>query len=151
MALLVHSGTSGATYNSYASLADADSFHADRATPEWVAVTDDAVKEAALVRGTDFIDAGFIFKIDPFEDGVVHPLLVKATALMAVHALASTLNEKASREIVSEKKNIEGVGGKEVTYEAGTRADPYHLVTLTLAPIAVRKDGRSGTSVRAVR
>lgn len=57
MAFLVEDGTGLVLANSPAEVADADAYHADRANENWSGA--DADKQAALVRGTAFVDATF--------------------------------------------------------------------------------------------
>ena len=90
MALLVHDGSIGSDYSSYASLSDADAFCLARNIVEWAAATTTA-REAALVRATDFIDATYTFTEAHFVDGAVHPLLTKALLTLAPHALADEM------------------------------------------------------------
>lgn len=49
--------TPPATANSYATLAQADAYHAGRATVAWAG--DDAAKEAALIRATQWLDGRY--------------------------------------------------------------------------------------------
>lgn len=55
MALVVEDGTGKSNANSYASIAEADSYQADRGGAAWAAATDPA-KTAALIKATSFID-----------------------------------------------------------------------------------------------
>lgn len=55
---LVEDGTGLAASNSYVSESDADDYHDGRGHTDWDALTT-AVKEAALVRATDYIDKRF--------------------------------------------------------------------------------------------
>jgi hypothetical protein len=57
MAFIVEDGTGLANSNSYVSVADADSYFADRGVTTWTGI--DAVKQGALVRATSFIDVTF--------------------------------------------------------------------------------------------
>lgn len=59
MAFTVEDGTGIAGANSYASIADADTYFADRGTGTWTG--SDAVKEGALIRATAYIDATYRF------------------------------------------------------------------------------------------
>lgn len=59
MAFVVEDGTGKSDATSYISVADADSYWADRGTPtEWTAATA-TDKEQALVKATDYIDAHY--------------------------------------------------------------------------------------------
>lgn len=57
MAFVVEDGTAKADANSYATIAEADSYFADRSNAAWTGV--DAVKQAALVKATDYIEGRF--------------------------------------------------------------------------------------------
>lgn len=55
MAFTVEDGTGKADANSYITIAFADSYFLDRAVAAWTGA--DSVKQAALIKATDFIDA----------------------------------------------------------------------------------------------
>lgn len=57
MAFVVEDGTGKNNANSYASVADADAYFADRAVGAWAG--DESVKQAALIKATDYLDARF--------------------------------------------------------------------------------------------
>lgn len=54
MAFVVEDGTGLPDANSYASVAEADAYHADRGNTAWAGI--EVVKESALVRATDYIE-----------------------------------------------------------------------------------------------
>ena len=54
MAFVAENGTGLPEANSYVSLTEANAFHTDRANAAWVG--DDTVKQAALIRATDYIE-----------------------------------------------------------------------------------------------
>lgn len=54
MALVVEDGTGLETANSYVSLVDCDTYHSDRGNTSWTG--EDAAKEAALIRATQYLD-----------------------------------------------------------------------------------------------
>lgn len=58
MAIIVEDGTIVAGGNAYASLADVDTFHEDRANTVWTAADDEA-KEAAMLRATAGIESKY--------------------------------------------------------------------------------------------
>lgn len=53
--LIVEDGTRPTGANTYASVADADAYWADRASATWAAATDDE-KAAALIQSTDYLN-----------------------------------------------------------------------------------------------
>ena len=55
MALIVEDGSIVAGANSYASVAQADAYHADRLNAEWAALATDG-KESALIKATDYLE-----------------------------------------------------------------------------------------------
>lgn len=57
MTMTVEDGTGLANSNSYASIAEADAFFADRGSEDWEG--SDAEKEYALIAASDYIDARF--------------------------------------------------------------------------------------------
>lgn len=56
MALIKEDGTGLTNANAYANQADADAFQVDRGLAAWAEATDE-VKEAALIRSTDYIES----------------------------------------------------------------------------------------------
>lgn len=58
MALVVEDGTGLTNANSFVSVADADTYLADRGRTAWAALTTQQ-KEAALINATDFLNAAF--------------------------------------------------------------------------------------------
>lgn len=136
MTILVH--------DSFASLTDADAYHEARATTAWTSAPA-PVRSAALIRATDYIRANYFFRANPISESGPDALLVQATVVMAVYALADTLAEKAEREIVEEEKELAGVGRKRVKYAEGRAGDPYPLVTSILAPLIIQTGGGVST------
>jgi hypothetical protein len=60
MSLIVEDGTGRANAQSYASVAEADAYHAAHGNVAWTGA--DALKEAALVRATAWLDAAFYYR-----------------------------------------------------------------------------------------
>lgn len=111
MAFLVEDGTGLVVATSYIDVAYADSYHTDRQTTIWTSETDQAKKESALIRATQYIDAkygqffnGNVLKV---EQGLLWPrvdaqytngqvivgipeVLKKATAELASRAITSS-------------------------------------------------------------
>ena len=56
MPLIVEDGTLPAGANSFASVADADAYHAARLTAAWTDELAEAQKEAALIRASDWLN-----------------------------------------------------------------------------------------------
>lgn len=57
MAFVVEDGTAKADANAYVTIAEADGYFADRGNTAWTGA--DAVKQAALVKATDYIEGRF--------------------------------------------------------------------------------------------
>lgn len=144
MTILVHDGSPASEYNSYASISDADAYLGLRNVAEWDAASL-IVREAALVRATDYIDATYTFIDGPLLSGAVHPLVTKATIVMASHALTDTLAGKEERDIVEVEQELSGVGKKRTRYEDRKVSDAYPMVTKILAPITQRTSSSIGT------
>lgn len=134
MSILVHDGSVGCVYNSYASLADADAYHAARATASWTAA-DPAARTAALIRATDYIDATYTFTVTPYLGTALDALLVKATIAMAANALGKDLAGEVTRDVLEREEELTGVVKERTKYDTTKIADPYPLITKILAPI----------------
>lgn len=61
MTLIVEDGSGRADANAYVSVAEADAYFALRNNAAWAAAAA-ADKEAAIVRATDYLDAGYAFR-----------------------------------------------------------------------------------------
>lgn len=121
-------------YNSYASVAAADTFHQDRGNTAWAALTNTA-KEQALVRASDYIAANYTFSINPVSDDV-EPALVTATSILALYSVTVDLFPVESSTITtSDEKSLAGVGSVKATYSR-TKADRFPIVSNMLANIA---------------
>lgn len=57
MAFTVEDGSGVSGANSYVSVADADTYHADRSNSGWTGT--DAVKQAALIEATDYVESRY--------------------------------------------------------------------------------------------
>lgn len=69
MAFTVEDGTGLSNSNAYASVEYVDSYHADRGNTKWTGTT--AVKQAAIIRATDYVDKRFrkLFRGTKASDG----------------------------------------------------------------------------------
>ncbi len=68
MAITVEDGTNVADANSYLSLADITSYHAMLGQTQWAAQTDDALKEAAVIRATRRLDSVYAWEGERSHD-----------------------------------------------------------------------------------
>lgn len=103
MAFIVEDGTIVVDANAFAAVAFVDAYFADRAIAAWTGVQ--AVKEAAIIKATDYINNRFLFKGDKVDDdqALEFPRMVcdvdigmpiklqKATAEYALRALSGPL------------------------------------------------------------
>ena len=109
MALMVEDGTGLSDADAYVSLEFVDAYHTKRGNTVWTAIVDDAIREACIVRASDYVDKRFGVdfrgiksssqqalqwpRIDAFDNsgytlnGVVPTLLQKAVAEYALRAL----------------------------------------------------------------
>ncbi len=59
MALIVEDGTGKADAESYISVADATTYHANRGNSTWAALASDTVREQALRKATDYMEQSY--------------------------------------------------------------------------------------------
>lgn len=137
MPLIVENGTGVVGANSYGTVAQADAFFADRNILNWAGVgATTAQKEGYLIQAADYLNQFYIPKGEQaFEtQSMGLPTLVydyvplvfrHAQFILAREAVKGPLSTPlGSRLITSERKKLEGVGEKEVTYER-TNADEF--------------------------
>jgi len=114
---IVEDGTGLPDANSYVSVAEADAFHADRNNAAWTGA--DAVKQAALVKATDYVsqkyDTRWKDMPDTDEQGLYWPVtcidgiparLKQAVCLLALEALSAELNPTQGRAVKREKVDV---------------------------------------------
>ena len=169
MAFVVETGAGLANANSLASVAAADAYVADRGIAGWTALTNQ-VKEQALIRATDFLEAtyrsawrGFRntetqalswprydLYVDMFlvDSNIVPAAVVRATIEMALRASTdATLIEDQGRVITRERVDV-----LETEYsEFGPRNTSYTAVARMLSPYTNSSSGGAFASVTVVR
>ena len=169
MAFVVETGAGLANANSLASVAAADAYVADRGITGWTALTNQ-VKEQALIRATDFLEAtyrsawrGFRntetqalswprydLYVDMFlvDSNIVPAAVVRATIEMALRASTdATLIEDQGRVITRERVDV-----LETEYsEFGPRNTSYTAVARMLSPYTNSSSGGAFASVTVVR
>lgn len=153
MALVVETGTGSAAAESYASVAEADAYHAARGAVAWAALTT-AAKEEALRRATDFLlgayrrrwrgarmtDAQALDwprygvqlddKAAPVATNLVPPEVKAACSALALTASTEALAPNLERTQAKVK-----VGPLEVEYDPAAPAYTRHrAVEMLLAP-----------------
>ena len=159
MALIVEDGSGVENADSYLSVADADSHHADRGNAGWAG--DGAAKEAALRKATDYLgqtyrlrwlgaraDAGQALDwprtgLGAIGGGVVPDEVRRAAAELALVALGAELNPPLAR---GGRVKREKVGPIESEFEDGAPGRTrYPAIDGMLAPLLAR----AGRLVRA--
>lgn len=123
MAFTVEDGSVVSGANSYLSVADADTYHSDRGNSLWTGAT--AVKQAALIRATDYIEQkytgrwiGELVEHDQalqwprsgFDEPDYNELptqLKQAVALLALEALSADLNPALDRGGMVKREKVD--------------------------------------------
>jgi hypothetical protein len=116
MAFTVEDGTGVVGANSYATVAFADAYFAERGNDVWSAITDDADKESYLIRATDYIENFFGRRFigemvatdqalswprtcaSPYLETAIPLRLLKATAEYALRAIDGPLAPDPTRD-----------------------------------------------------
>lgn len=168
MAFVPETGAGLSNSNSYASVAQADSYFADRGNADWAALTT-TEKEQALIKATDFIEATYRSawkggrvtstqalswpRVEVSADGFpipsnIVPLPVtKACAELAIRATAGTLLADQGQQVKREKVDV-----LEVEYQ--DYSDPterYPAVNRLLLPFLLSSSGSGFASFRVIR
>lgn len=121
-------------WNSFATVADADSYHTDRANTTWTDFTT-AQKQTYLIKATDYIRAFYEFSTDPVGESV-DERVIEATVILAYHAITYNLMAvEEARQTTSESKSLSGGLNISASYSL-RKNDRFPFVTSLLAPIA---------------
>lgn len=124
----------------------ADAFHLARDNADWAGT--DAEKSAAINRAQDYIAAYYNFKPDTDP---LHPALIRATCLLALHFLLEFNPLKEERSVIKSKIAVEGAVTEEFEYgETAPDADRFPFITATLRPLLLGSSGGL-TMMRIVR
>jgi hypothetical protein len=126
--MIVEDGTVVDNANSYVTVAAANAYHSDRGNAAWTGT--DAVKEAALIKATDYIEQkynqrwiGYLTEVNQplswprairqpntlyndYLTGVVPEKLKQAVCILALEALSSDLNPVQDRAVKREKVDV---------------------------------------------
>jgi len=139
--------------NSYVSLSEASTYHTDRGNTAWAAAASDAIRQAALIRATAYLDAVYGLKApgkrisflqtlvwprvyawdrDGFPLIGVPAALKQATLEAALLALSSDLLPPSERigQVILEK-----VGNVERRYSGGSSVTTYQLIDRLMQPL----------------
>lgn len=148
MSIVVEDGTGLTTAETYVSVADADAYHTAYGNTGWTGT--DAVKEIALRRAAQYIDARYAFRgqritsnqalewprVSYEPDGRTESWpptrLVHACCEAALRALSDTLQADVSADSIKREK----VGEIEVEYGQKTGQTRYPVVDALLKPYA---------------
>lgn len=168
MTLVVENGTGLSNANSYASVATANAYATLRGLTDWTGT--DAVKEAALIRATDYLEATYRndwqgsrvsatqalswprvnVMVDGFVvgDDVVPTAVVNACIELAIRALTENLLDDQTQRVKREKVDV-----IEIEYADGSDpAKRYPMVSRTLAPYLFSGSNEGGAfTVRVLR
>lgn len=166
MSINVETGTGATNSESYASVANADSYHSLRGNTPWATITT-AQKEEALRRATDYIEQvyGLSFKgirvtreqalnwprydVEIYgyynDSNVIPPQLINATCDLAYKAAQGDLSPDLEQQVKREKVDV-----LEVEYMDGsTQVKRFRAIDNLLAPLLANMP--SGVSRKLVR
>lgn len=161
--LIVEDGTLVEGANSYGEVFDADIFFADRGITEWDG--SGIEKEGWMIQAADYLNGAFMWKgvsVDhaqsmalPTDEIYEIPQAVKtAQFLLALEAKRGTLSTTAlgERLVASERKKLDGLGEKEVTYVDGPAefATKGSLILGLLSPFIRTRVGNGIQTARIV-
>lgn len=169
MAFVVETGAGLSNSNSFVSVAAADAYVADRGVTGWGALTNQ-VKEQALIRATDFLEATYRSawkgfrnteaqalswpRYDVFVDlflvasNIVPAPVARATIEMALRAVTNTdLIPDTGRTITREKVDV-----IEINYsEFGPRGTQFTEIARILSPYTNSSSGGAFSVVAVIR
>ncbi|SEJ87456.1 hypothetical protein SAMN05518849_11680 [Sphingobium sp. AP50] len=131
MSIIVEDGSGIPQSNSFASVAEADAFHALRLYADWTDAGEPQ-KVSALVRATDYVRSAYRVT------GLPEPVKA-ATIMLALYALAGPLSGPAERGIKGQTEKLEGTGEISTIYDDAQPGDPYPGITAMLSDVAERK------------
>ena len=168
MAFVPETGAGLSNSNSYSTVAQADSYFADRGNADWAALTTTA-KEQALIKATDFLEATYRSawkgyrvsgtqalswpRVDVVADGFpipanIVPLPVTyACAELAIRSTTTTLLADQGQQVKREKVDV-----LEVEYQ--DYSDPterYPAVNRLLLPFLLSTSASGFAQVRVIR
>ena len=168
MAFVPETGAGLSNSNSYASVAQADSYFADRGNADWAALTT-TEKQQALIKATDFLEATYRSawkgyrvsatqalswpRVDVVADGFpipssIVPLpVVYSCAELAIRSTTTTLLADQGQQVKREKVDV-----LEVEYQ--DYSDPterYPAVNRLLLPFLLSTSASGFAQVRVIR
>lgn len=169
MAFTVETGALVADANSLVSLADATTYHADRGNSAWAAAASDAIRQAALIKATDYIQQkyqgrwkgelvshnqaldwprqGVSDGVLAIDYNVIPARLKQAVSELALEALTTTLNAAAARGGMVKRVKVDVIEKEFSDYAPSQTLRP--AIDGFLKPYLF--DGGSGIMGKAVR
>ena len=105
----------------YATIADADTYHADRGLEFWADATDEE-RGAALLKATDYLEGMAWINGVPSLDEEIDPKVVKACCYMAGEFIGGADPLAAQDRALSSMK----VGSVEMAWEQGSNPAPQY-------------------------
>jgi hypothetical protein len=133
MAFVPETGDIVPNANSYVTVAEADSFHADRGNTAWAA-TDTSMKQAALIKATDYIEQKYDGKwkgepvvphqslswprenVPTVSSDEIPAKLKQAVCILALEAITEDLNPTLARGGLVKREKVDVI---EVEYMDG--------------------------------
>lgn len=168
MAFVPETGAGLSNSNSYASVAQADSYFADRGNADWAALNTTA-KQQALIKATDFLEATYRsawkgFRVSstqalswprvevvadgfPIPSSIVPLPVVYSCAELAIRSTTTTLLADQGQQVKREKVDV-----LEVEYQ--DYSDPterYPAVNRLLLPFLLSASASGFAQVRVIR
>lgn len=129
--------------NSLISIAEADEYYVSRGYTAWTELSDDAKKEAALVRAFDFLSVQN-WRTDTFTAGI--PAKIKqAQCIAALRELSSPGSMQPDRTTGLKMESVDGVFEKQ--FFEGGGSESHTAVNNLILPYLVR----AGVKTRIVR
>jgi len=166
MAIVVEDGAGLSTAETYTTVAEATAYHAARNNTAWAALATDALREAALRKATEYLDAVYRSRwqglkytetqaldwprqgvvVDSWSVGydTIPEAIKRACAELALKASSADLAPDLTQGVTREK-----VGPIEVEYDKSSpQATRYRAIDQMLAPFLT---SGGGCSVKLVR
>lgn len=160
--LVIEDGSGVLDANSYVTIEETDAFLAERRRTAWEAL-DESEKEANIIRAADFLNTAYRWSGEPLttEQSMALPTSVVDFVARSVRAAQMLLAYEASQgelapttvgsTVTKERKKLDGVGEKEVTYATGSSGiRSFPAITALLAGYAV-PIGASGVGLQSAR
>lgn len=143
--MIVEDGTGVINANSYASLADATTYFADRGVTAWASAST-SQQSAALIIAADYIEATYAAAKPvlvtgqglqfPSRDPAAFAIVKRAAMTFALESLTVQLSTRIERGMTELEQKLDGVGMTITKYDPAPITDHYPQITAMLAPYA---------------